>query len=133
MTANTRRLGRKALAVCTALSLGVLGAVAMSSAANAASIDTAKQGSIIVHKHENLGDGDQNPSGTGKNPSTAPIKDVEFTYCPITDIDLLDGTNTGWDAVNAITPKLQQDAVAAGAGPASLTGHVLGTCKAMPL
>jgi len=133
MTGNTRRLGRKALAVGTALSLGVLGAVAMSSAANAASIDTAKQGSIIVHKHENLGNGDQNPSGTGTDTTTAPIKDVEFTYCPITDINLLDGTNTGWDAVNGITPKQQQDAVLAGATPGSLVGHVLGTCKAMPL
>lgn len=134
MTGNTRRLGRKALAVGTALSLGVLGAVAMSSAANAASIDTAKQGSIIVHKHENPGTGPQNPSGTGTPVTSDPIAGVEFTYCPITDINLLDGTNAGWTAVNGITPKDQQDAIAAvvgGNNAPPLGSHQLGSCVKM--
>src|SRR3954447_22557846 len=134
MTAKTRRLGRKALAVCTALSLGVVGAVAMSSAANAASIDTAKQGSIIIHKHENPGSGPQNPSDTGTPVSGKAIEDVEFTYCPITDINLLDGTNAGWDAVNGITPKNQQDAIDAivgGNNAPPLGSHQLGSCVKM--
>ena len=129
MTGNTRRLGRKALAVGTALSLGVLGAVAMSSAANAASIDTAKQGSIIVHKFTNPGGGTQNPSGTGTDPATDPIAGVVFEYCLITDVDVLDGSNAAWDALNAISAA---DKLAAAGAGSPLPNHSLGACTSMP-
>ncbi|WP_431219471.1 SpaH/EbpB family LPXTG-anchored major pilin [Leifsonia xyli] len=128
MTAITRQRGRAALAVGTVLSLGVLGAVATSTAANAASIDTTQQGSIIIHKYENLGDGTKNPDGSGGNPTTDPIKDVVFEYCPITDINLLDGTNTGWDALNAIP---LADKIAAAPVGSQLPGHTLGACTPM--
>jgi hypothetical protein len=58
MTAITGRRGPAALAIGTAVSLGVLGAVAIGSAAFAASIDTTQQGQLIIHKFENPGNGD---------------------------------------------------------------------------
>ncbi|WP_431246056.1 hypothetical protein [Leifsonia xyli] len=116
MTAITRQRGRAALAVGTVLSLGVLGAVATSTAANAASIDTTQQGSIIIHKYENPGGGTQDPTGSdpAKNPRTNPIDGVTFQVCLISDINLLDGTNTGWNTLNAIT---QAEKLAAAGGP----------------
>ncbi|MGO4534777.1 SpaH/EbpB family LPXTG-anchored major pilin [Leifsonia sp. 2MCAF36] len=130
MTKNTRQRGRTALAVGTMLSLGVLGTLATNTAANAASIDTAQQGSIIIHKYTNPGNGDQNASGTGTEPNTAPIAGVVFEYCAIAGIDLLDNTNTGWDAVNAITPTAKQ--AAAAQGTTQLGSHTLTGCTSMP-
>ncbi|MDN4598047.1 SpaH/EbpB family LPXTG-anchored major pilin [Leifsonia virtsii] len=124
MTAITRHRGRRALAVGTALTLGVLGAFASSAAANAASIDTSQQGSIIVHKFANTGDGKQTPDGTGTNPTTKPISGVVFEYCPITGVNLFDGTNAGWDALNAITPAQK---IAAQTGT-KLANYNLGQC-----
>ncbi|RDV45892.1 hypothetical protein DOE76_05420 [Leifsonia sp. ku-ls] len=130
MTAITRHPGRRALAVGTALTLGVLGAFASSSAASATSIDTTQQGSIIVHKFANPGGGDQNPSGTGTNPSTNPVAGVVFEYCKIDGIDLFDGTNKGWDAVNAITPA--QKLASAAQGVTTLGSYTLSGCTSMP-
>lgn len=129
MTAITRLRGRKTLAVGTALTLGVLGAMATGAAANAASIDSAKQGTIIVNKFANPGNGDQNPSGTGTNPNTAPVAGVVFEYCQIDGIDLLDGTNTGWDKINAITPA--EKLAAAAQGTTQLGSHTLSGCTSL--
>lgn len=130
MTAQTRHRGRRALAAGTALTLGVLGALAAAGAANAASIDQTKQGSIIVHKFANPGNGDQNPSGTGTSPSTAPVSGVVFEYCKIDGIDLFDNTNTGWDQVNAITTA---EKLAAGAqGVTTLGSYTLSGCTSLP-
>ncbi len=132
MTAITRHRGRSALAVGTVLSLGVLGALATGTAATAASIDTAQQGSIMITKYANPGGGDQNPDGTDKEPNTTPIAGVEFEYCTIDGIDLLDGTNKGWDAVNNIsaTEKL---AAAGQPGvtprPSTLGSYTLSNCS----
>ncbi|MGO4301756.1 SpaH/EbpB family LPXTG-anchored major pilin [Leifsonia sp. RAF41] len=130
MTANARHRGRTALAAATVLSLGVLGALATSAAANAASIDTARQGSILIHKYTNPGNGDQNASGTGTEPDTEPISGVVFEYCSIDGIDLLDGTNTGWDDLNAITAAAKQ--AAAATGTTQLGSHTLSGCTGMP-
>ncbi|MGO4595926.1 SpaH/EbpB family LPXTG-anchored major pilin [Leifsonia sp. 2TAF2] len=124
MSAITWRRGRAVLAVGAVLSLGVVGAVGAATAANAASINTAQQGTIIVHKFENLGDGDGTPDGTGKLPTTKPIEGVVFEYCPITDINLLDGTNTGWDAINAVTSAQKLAAVTG----QFVGSHPLGQC-----
>ncbi|MFF9564295.1 SpaH/EbpB family LPXTG-anchored major pilin [Leifsonia sp. NPDC014704] len=130
MTAITRLRGRRALAAGTALTLGVLGALAAAGAANAASIDETKQGSIIVHKYANPGNGDQNPSGTGKAPDTAPIAGVVFEYCTIDGIDLFDNTNAGWDKVNAITTA--QKLAAAAQGVTTLGSYTLSGCTSLP-
>ncbi len=117
------------------MSLGVLGALAAGTPASAASIDTAQQGSIIVHKYANPGDGDQNASGTGTtDPSTQPIAGVVFQYCSISGIDLLDGTNAGWDDINAITATDKQAAAdpqvtTLGAAPNQYT---LSGCTSLP-
>jgi len=130
MTAITRRRGRAALAIGTVVSLGVLGAVTIGSAAYAASIDTAQQGSIIIHKYTNPGNGSENPSGTGTAPNTAPIAGVVFEYCLINGINLLDGTNTGWDAINAIPATVLQ--AAAAQGTTQLGSYTLSGCTSMP-
>jgi fimbrial isopeptide formation D2 family protein/LPXTG-motif cell wall-anchored protein len=130
MTENTRLRGRTALAVGTALSLGVLGALAGGAAATAAPIDSSQRGQIIVHKYANPGNGAQKPDGTGTNPNTAPIAGVVFEYCAISGINLLNGNNTGWDAVNAIT-QAQKDAAAA-QGVTTLGPHTLANCTLLP-
>jgi fimbrial isopeptide formation D2 family protein/LPXTG-motif cell wall-anchored protein len=130
MTAITWRRGRTVLAVGAVLSLGVMGVVGAATAANAASIDTTRRGSIIIHKFENLGDGEGTPDGTGKLPTTKPIEGVVFEYCAINGIDLLDGTNTGWDAINAITSV--QKLAAAAPGATTLASRTLGTCTPLP-
>lgn len=141
MTAMTRHRGRSALAVGTVLSLGVLGALATGTAATAASIDTTKLGSIIINKYANPGNGDQQPDGSGTNPGTAPVKDVEFEYCTIDGIDLFDGTNKGFDAINAITdteklaaagrPLLVGQPGAVDPRPSQLGSHTLSNCTVM--
>lgn len=130
MTKNTGFRGRTALAVGTVLSLGALGAVVSATAASAASIDPARTGQIIVHKYTNPGNGSQNPSGTGTNPDTDPIAGVVFEYCTIDGIDLLDGSNTGWDAVNAITAA--QKLASAAQGVSTLASHTLSGCTQLP-
>ncbi|MGN7800026.1 SpaH/EbpB family LPXTG-anchored major pilin [Leifsonia sp. 22587] len=130
MSAHTRHRGLSALAVGTALSLGALGALSTSVAANAASIDTSQQGRIIIHKYENPGNGDQNPAGTGTDPTTAPVAGVVFEYCTVGGIDLFDGTNRGWDAVNAITATAKQ--AAAAQGVTQLGSYALSNCTLLP-
>ncbi|MFP3416536.1 hypothetical protein SB773_34435, partial [Bacillus sp. SIMBA_074] len=78
----------------------------------AASIDSAQQGSIIIHKFANPGNGTQKPDGSGGNPSTDAISGVVFEYCHIDNIDLLSGDNSGWNAVNAITAGEKQASAA---------------------
>jgi fimbrial isopeptide formation D2 family protein/LPXTG-motif cell wall-anchored protein len=130
MSAITRNRGRAALAVATALSLGVLGALASGAAANASTINTSSQGQIIVHKFTNPGNGTMNPDGTGTAPTTAPIAGVVFQYCTISGINLLDGTNTGWNQINAITPAQKQ--ASAGAGVTTLGAYTLTGCTSLP-
>lgn len=127
MTANTRR--RTALAAGTALALGVLGTLTAAGAAHAVPIDQSKQGSIVIHKYANPGNGDQNPSGTGTKPSTQPVVGVVFEYCRIDGIDLFDGKNSGWDNLNAITTA--QKLAAAGKGVTTLGSYSLSGCKSM--
>jgi len=130
MTTNSGLRGRTALAVGTALSLGALGVLTSATAASAASIDPARTGQIIIHKYADPGNGSQNPSGTGTDPDTAPIAGVVFEYCTIDGIDLLDGSGSGWDAVNAITAA---DRLASGAhGVDTLASHALTGCAELP-
>ncbi|NUU06495.1 SpaH/EbpB family LPXTG-anchored major pilin [Leifsonia sp. C5G2] len=130
MTGFTQHRRRKAVAVGIAVTLGAFGAIASTAVANAASIDGNRQGSIIVHKYANPGGGDQNPSGTGTEPSTNPVAGVVFEYCHIDGIDLLDGTNSGWDKVNGITTA--QKLAAAAQGVASLGTYALSGCTSLP-
>ncbi|MEV8214481.1 SpaH/EbpB family LPXTG-anchored major pilin [Leifsonia sp. NPDC077715] len=130
MRENTRLRGRAALAAGTALSLGVLGALVGGAAATAAQIDTSRQGTIIVHKYANPGNGDQRPDGGGTGPNTAPIAGVVFEYCAIAGIDLLGGDNAGWDAINNITPA--EKTASARQGVTTLGSHTLTNCTALP-
>ena len=90
--------------------MGVLSAFAGAASANAASIDTTQKGQLIIHKFENPASGAQSPDGSGVDPQTKAIEGVVFEYCTIAGIDLLDGTNTGWNAINAITAAEKQAA-----------------------
>jgi fimbrial isopeptide formation D2 family protein/LPXTG-motif cell wall-anchored protein len=130
VTSTTRHGRRSALAVGAALSLAALSALAGATAANAASIDTTQQGQLIIHKFENPGNGDQNPSGTGTQPTTKPIAGVVFEYCTIDGIDLTAGTNAGWDEVNAITAAQKQ--ASAAQGVTTLGSHTLSGCTSLP-
>jgi fimbrial isopeptide formation D2 family protein/LPXTG-motif cell wall-anchored protein len=125
MTALTRTRVRRATALTAALSLGALGVLTAGVAAQAAEIDPDQLGSITIHKFANPGNGAANPDGTGTQPNTDPIADVVFEYCLITGIDLFDGTNTGWDAINAITPA-EKNAAQTGA---TLAGYDLTGCQ----
>ncbi|WEK61005.1 MAG: SpaH/EbpB family LPXTG-anchored major pilin [Candidatus Microbacterium colombiense] len=100
-TANPRVRG--VVALSAALSLGALGVLTTAAAANAAAIDPDQTGSITIHKFANPGNGAANPDGTGTQPDSAPIADVVFEYCLIDGVDLFDGSNAGWDVLNAIT------------------------------
>lgn len=130
MNTQSRHRMRVALAVTTSLALGLLGAVSTAAAANAASIDPAQTGQIIVHKFTNPGNGTMNPDGTGTAPTTAPIAGVVFEYCTISGINLLDGTNTGWNQVNAITAAQKQ--ASAAAGVTTLGSYTLTGCTTLP-
>ncbi|MFK3672051.1 SpaH/EbpB family LPXTG-anchored major pilin [Leifsonia aquatica] len=130
MTAHTRHRGRAAFAVATALSLGMLGALTAGTAASAATIDPSQHGQILIHKFSNPGNGAMNPDGTGAAPTTAPIAGVVFEYCSIDGIDLLDGTNAGWNQVNGITAAQKQ--ASAAAGVTTLGTHTLSGCTSLP-
>lgn len=103
MTALLQARGRRAAALTAVLSLGALSVLATGAAASAAAIDPDATGSITIHKYANPGNGAANPDGTGTQPDTDPIAGVVFEYCLVDGIDLLDGGNAGWDALNAIT------------------------------
>lgn len=124
MSQNTApRALRRGIAASAALAVGVLGILVGGSAAQADNIDTERLGSLTVHKFENPGGGAQNPGGTGTNPTSKPIDGVVFEYCSINGVDLLSGTNAGWDTLKAVS---SADLVAARSGAAlgslSLTG-----------
>ncbi len=127
MTPITQSRLRRATAVMSALSLGALGVLTAGAAAQAAEIDPDQLGSITIHKHTNPGNGAANPDGTGVLPDTDPIADVVFEYCRIDGIDLFDGTNAGWDALNAITPA-QKNAAQTGS---TLAGYSLSDCQSV--
>ncbi|MGH1547823.1 SpaH/EbpB family LPXTG-anchored major pilin [Leifsonia poae] len=114
----------------TALSLGALGAFAGGAAAMAAPIDTNQQGTIIVHKYANPGNGDQQPDGKGTEPNTAPIAGVVFEYCTIAGIDLLNGDNSGWDAINNITAA--EKTASAAQNVSTLANYQLTGCTELP-
>jgi fimbrial isopeptide formation D2 family protein len=126
MSEITPRRRHRALAAATALALGTLGVVATGPAASAANIDQSRQGAITIHKYANPGNGAANPDGSGTQPTTDPIAGVVFEYCRIDGVDLFDGTNTGWDALTAITAQQKTDA--AGQGTATLGSHTLSGC-----
>ncbi|WP_433676526.1 SpaH/EbpB family LPXTG-anchored major pilin [Microbacterium gorillae] len=123
MTNSRKQRWLRRVALGSVLALAGAG---FATAAHAADIDLGETGSIIIHKHENPADGDQNPGGTGTDPTTPGIAGVVFEYCRIDGINLFDGTNTGWDAVNAITPA--QMAAAAAQGVTTLGGYTLSGC-----
>lgn len=125
MTTLTRTRVRRVTALTAALSLGALGVLTAGAAAQAAEIDPDQLGSITIHKFANPGNGAANPDGTGTQPNTDPIADVVFEYCLIDGIDLFDGTNTGWDAINAIT-QAQKNAAQTGS---TLAGFDLTGCQ----
>lgn len=127
MTSLSRLSGRRVLAAGAVLALGALGSVVTSTAAQAAVIDPDAVGSITIHKFANPGNGAANPDGTGTQPSTDPIAGVTFEVCAIDGIDLVDGTNTGWDALTAITDA--QKKAAGGAGVGNLAGFTLSGCE----
>lgn len=103
MTSLARLSGRRILATTAVVALGAFGALVTSTAAHAAAIDPTETGSITIHKYANPGNGAANPDGTGTQPNTDPIAGVTFEVRAIEGINLTDGTNTGWDALNAIT------------------------------
>ncbi len=125
MTLSSRAGVRRAAALTTALSLSAFGVLAAGAAAQAATLDPDQLGSITIHKFANPGGGAANPDGSGTQPGSEPIAGVTFEYCLIDGIDLFDGTNTGWDAVNAIT---QAEKTAAQTG-ATLAGYDLTGCQ----
>jgi fimbrial isopeptide formation D2 family protein/LPXTG-motif cell wall-anchored protein len=113
----------------------VLGAFASSSAASATSIDTTQQGSIIVHKFANPSNQKGQPDGNGQVDSSAqPIQGVVFEYCKIDGIDLFDGTNTGWNSLNAIkdTDKLAAAVIDPAQKPMTLGSYTLSGCTSLP-
>ncbi len=130
MSASTHPQGRIVLAASLALAAGVLSAVSLGASAQAAPIDTSQTGQITIHKFTNPGNGAMNPDGTGTAPSTTPIAGVVFQYCTISGINLLDGTNTGWNNLNAITDAQKQ--AAASASATKLGAYDLTGCTSFP-
>ena len=105
---STSSKARRGLAAAAAFAVGAVGlftggAAAFAENIDLGEIDAARQGSIIVHKFENPGNGKMNPDGTGVAPTSKPIDGVVFEYCSILGVDLFDGTNTGWDTLTGIT------------------------------
>nr|WP_275401914.1 SpaH/EbpB family LPXTG-anchored major pilin [Ruania rhizosphaerae] len=99
--------GRRALAGVAALSVGVAGVVLSGTAAMAAPVpgpvDDSVVGSLTVHKYTYPDDGAQDPSGTGTDPTSAPLADVTFEVCEIGNVTSLgDTSNLGWDQVGGI-------------------------------
>ena len=129
MSQNTAtRHARRGLTAVAALAIGAAGLFTGGSAAFAQNIDTAADGSFTIHKFENPGGGAQNPGGTGTNPTSKPIDDVVFEYCSINGVDLLNGTNTGWNRLRAITA---DELVGARTGT-SLSDLTLSNCTELP-
>ena len=129
MSQNTAsRAMRRGLAASAVLAVGALGLFAGGSAAYAENIDTAADGSLTIHKFETPGDGVMNPDGSGNAPTSAPIDGVVFEYCTIDGIDILDGTNTGWNTVRAVT---EAQLIGARSGVA-LGAHTLSNCTELP-
>ncbi|MDR2295065.1 MAG: SpaH/EbpB family LPXTG-anchored major pilin [Microbacterium sp.] len=127
MTISRKQRLLRGVALGSALALAGTG---MATSAFAADIDQSQTGSIIIHKHENPGNGAGTPDGTGTAPNTPGIAGVVFEYCTIDGIDLFDGTNTGWDALKAITPA--QLAAAASTSVTTLGSYNLVDCAPAP-
>lgn len=126
MTVRTHTRRRRALAAAAALGLGLTGVALAAPAAHGADIDPAEPGSITIHKYSFPDDGAMNPDGTGALPTSDPLAGVVFEYCTIDGIDLFDGTNAGWDALNAITSA--EKAAAADPGGLTLGPYTLSDC-----
>ena len=127
MTISRKQRLLRGVALGSVLALAGTG---MATSAFAADIDQSQTGSIIIHKHENPGNGAGTPDGTGTAPNTPGIAGVVFEYCSIDGIDLFDGTNTGWNALNAITTA--QLAAAAATGVSTLGAYDLVNCAPAP-
>ncbi|WP_052961497.1 MULTISPECIES: SpaH/EbpB family LPXTG-anchored major pilin [unclassified Leucobacter] len=123
----SRALSR-GLAATAALAVGAAGLFVGGTAAFADNIDTAKTGSIIVHKFENPGNGTMNPDGTGSAPKTKPIAGVGFEVCHVDGIDLTAAGNTGWNQVKAVS---NAQLLAAQSGT-QLASYTLSNCTALP-
>ncbi|MBL3698304.1 fimbrial isopeptide formation D2 family protein [Leucobacter luti] len=102
----TYKKTRGMIAAAGAVALGFGGLMFATIPANAVPVDgpvdATKTGSLTIHKFEYPADGNQNPSGTGTNP-TGPIGDVVFTVCKIDNITSLgDTSNAGWAQVKGL-------------------------------
>lgn len=129
-TTATKPRGRKALSLAAVLAVGAGTLFASAMPAHAENIDTNKTGSIIIHKSTVPGNGNQNPDGSGTDPSGAGIAEVVFEYCKINGIDLIGGGNAAWDDLNAITPA--QKLAAATKGVNVLGDYTLSDCQDAP-
>lgn len=118
---------KRVVAALAAAAIALLGAVAVSSPAQAApsfgSIDPDASGSIILHKHQHQTGTtpvEQNPDGTGTAIPTPGIQGVEFTASPLLKdgqpVDLNDPA--AWDALQGVEP---------GADCTAPAGYTLGT------
>ncbi|MFK4788739.1 SpaH/EbpB family LPXTG-anchored major pilin [Microbacterium sp. ZW T5_56] len=127
MTTSRKQRWLRRVALGSVLALAGAGAA---TAASAAEIDTTQTGSIIIHKHENPGNGAGTPDGSGTAPNTPGVAGVVFEYCMIDGIDLFDGTNDGWDDLNAITAG--EMAAAGATGVTTLGSYDLLNCASAP-
>lgn len=118
--------GKRVLSGLGALTLAVAGLLGGAGAAladddnslNVGNIDTNREGSIKIHKHEhqNGSNNTQNPDGSGQSIGTKGIAGVEFTAYQLTDINL--GETDDWDKLEDLD---LSDACS------SIPGHTLGS------
>ncbi|WP_285728267.1 SpaH/EbpB family LPXTG-anchored major pilin [Psychromicrobium xiongbiense] len=104
MNRTAQLAGRRLLSVAAVLAIGLGGAVAAGTAAQAAAVSgpiTAQNGSITIHKQANPGFGGvaQNPDGS-QGTGGSPLQGVSFEVCSIAGVDLINGGNAAWDTLN---------------------------------
>lgn len=102
-TTNTR-MGR-ALALGAVLSIGgaaLLGSTAAQAAPSFGNIDPDASGSIIVHKHEEVGNAVESPADGSAPPASATLAGVTFKAYEILGLDLT--TNDGWSKIQNLSP-----------------------------
>lgn len=102
----TYKKARGVIATAGVVALGFGGLILSAMPASAAPVDGPVNpntpASLTIHKFEFPADGNQNPSGTGTNP-TGPIGGVVFNVCKIDNITSLgDASNVGWAQVRGL-------------------------------
>jgi fimbrial isopeptide formation D2 family protein/LPXTG-motif cell wall-anchored protein len=132
MLMHSSRKTRRIIAAAGALAIGGLMFAAVPANATPVDgpVDASKTGSLTIHKFEYPADGSQNPSGTGTNPTSAPIANVVFKVCKIDNITSLgDTSNAGWAQVKGLNALSGSPLTGSVAGVDSTTTFPLSGCQ----